>query len=172
MYELAMDRLADAGFEHYEISNFTKPGKRCRHNETYWANEAYFGFGVGAARYVNGCRELNVRNTQDYIKRMLSGVSPTFQSERLNERDRAFETIGTQLRRSIGIERKQFELQTGFSLDSIVGERVRSLIGYGLLIDDDAAVRLTRRGKCVADSVIVDLMKSNFDFTSPTRKRG
>ena len=49
MYELAMDRLPAAGFEQYEVSNFARPGRRCRHNETYWANEAYFGFGVGAA---------------------------------------------------------------------------------------------------------------------------
>src|SRR5262245_25274613 len=51
MYMAAMDRLADGGFEQYEVSNFALPGRRCRHNETYWANEAYFGFGVGAARY-------------------------------------------------------------------------------------------------------------------------
>ncbi|MCI0702068.1 MAG: coproporphyrinogen III oxidase family protein, partial [Planctomycetia bacterium] len=50
MYEHAMDRLAEAGFEHYEISNFARPGFRCKHNERYWANEAYYGFGVGAAR--------------------------------------------------------------------------------------------------------------------------
>ncbi len=55
MYEHAMDRLAAAGFEHYEISNFARPGFRCRHNERYWANEAYYGFGVGAARYVAAC---------------------------------------------------------------------------------------------------------------------
>ncbi|HUR55556.1 MAG TPA: radical SAM family heme chaperone HemW, partial [Gemmataceae bacterium] len=59
MYEGAIDTLTAAGFEHYEISNFARPGYRCRHNERYWANEAYFGFGVGAARYVNGVRELN-----------------------------------------------------------------------------------------------------------------
>ncbi|MFO0935473.1 MAG: radical SAM family heme chaperone HemW [Gemmataceae bacterium] len=160
MYEHAIDRLTEAGFEHYEISNFAKPGKRCRHNETYWANEAYFGFGVGAARYVNGSRELNVRNTQDYIRRVLTGESPTFQREVLNDSDRAFETISTQLRRSMGIERGPFENQTGFSLDSLVGERLRSLVGHGLLDDHGHAVKLTRRGKCLADSVIVDLMKS------------
>ena len=160
MYEHAMDRLSEAGFEHYEISNFAKPGKRCRHNETYWANHAYYGFGVGAARYQNGSRELNVRNTQDYIKRVLSGESPTFQREQLNDRDRAFETIGTQLRRSIGIEKSQFAIQTGFSLDSLVGERVRSLVGHGLLVEDDLGIRLTRRGRCLADGVVVELLKS------------
>jgi len=64
MYLEAMDRLESAGFEHYEISSFARPGCRCRHNQVYWANEAYFGFGVGAARYVEGCRgKLQVSGT-------------------------------------------------------------------------------------------------------------
>ena len=50
MYLVAIDQLPSAGFEHYEISNFARPNGRCRHNEVYWANEAYYGFGVGAAR--------------------------------------------------------------------------------------------------------------------------
>ena len=162
MYETAIDILITAGFEHYEVSNFAKPGKRCRHNETYWANEAYFGFGVGAARYIDGNRELNVRNTNDYIKRVLSGESPTFQRERLEPRDRAFETIGTQLRRRGGIDRTQFETQTGFSLDSLVDVRIRSLVSHGLVIDEGDTVRLSHRGLCVADGVIVDLMKANY----------
>src|SRR5262249_3269678 len=54
MYAAAMDDLAAAGFEHYELSNFARPGSRCRHNETYWAGAAYFGFGPGAARYLGG----------------------------------------------------------------------------------------------------------------------
>src|SRR5262249_23719226 len=67
MYLDGLDNLNAAGFEHYEISNHARPGKRCRHNQVYWANEAYFGFGLGAARYVEGCRELNTRSIQEYI---------------------------------------------------------------------------------------------------------
>ena len=55
LYAEAIDTLEAAGFEHYEISSFARPGRRCRHNQVYWANEAYFGFGMGAARYVH-CR--------------------------------------------------------------------------------------------------------------------
>ena len=161
MYEHSIDRLASAGFEHYEISNFAKPGQRCRHNEHYWANEAYFGFGVGAARYVHGVRELNTRDTKLYIRKVLAGESPTFQSEKLEPRDRAFETIGTQLRRAEGIERIGFQDQTGFDLDELVGDRIASLKAVGILDDDGTHVRLTRRGKCLADGAIEDLMKSN-----------
>lgn len=162
MLELAIDRLTATGYEHYEVSNFAKPGKRCRHNETYWANEAYYGFGVGAARYVQGGRELNVRNTNDYIRKVLSGESPTFQRERLNDRDRAFETIGVQLRRIAGIEKSQFTLQTGFSLDELIGGRVPSLSELGFLASDDSSLRLTRQGLFVADGVIVDLLNPSF----------
>ena len=161
MYEHSMDRLSVAGFEHYEISNFAMPGKPCRHNERYWANEAYFGFGVGAARYVEGVRELNTRDTKLYIRKVLAGESPTFQSEKLGPRDRAFETIGTQLRRAVGIARTRFHEQTGFPLDELVGDRIANLVEAGILADDAVGVRLTRRGKCVADGAIEDLMKSN-----------
>lgn len=161
MYEHALDRLTAAGFEHYEVSNFARPGRRCRHNERYWANEAYHGFGTGAARYVDGRRELNVRDTELYVRRVLAGESPTYQSEELAPRDRAFETLATQLRRADGIGRARFREQTGFELDALVGERVAALVGAGLLSDDGAAVRLTRRGFCVADGIVEDLLKAN-----------
>jgi len=161
MYEHAIDRLSAAGFEHYEVSNFARPGRRCRHNERYWANEAYHGFGTGAARYVGGRRELNVRDTAVYVRRVLAGESPTFQGEELAPRDRAFETLATQLRRADGIGRARFLEQTGFALDALVGERVANLVRAGLLSDDGAAVRLTRRGFCVADGVVEDLLKAN-----------
>lgn len=163
MYETAIDCLTTFGFEHYEISNFARPGFRCRHNERYWANEAYYGFGVGAARYVEGVRELNTRDTRSYIQKVLSGDSPTFQSERLNNKDRAFETIGTQLRRAEGIDRNRFREQTTFDLDLLVGDRLISLMNNGLLADRGSCVCLTRRGFCVADGVIEELMKANGD---------
>jgi oxygen-independent coproporphyrinogen-3 oxidase len=160
MYEHVIDRLTEVGYEHYEISNFARPGWRCRHNERYWANEAYHGFGVGAARYAGGRRELNVRDTKLYIRKVLAGESPTFQSECLAPRDRAFETIATQLRRSDGIDRARFREQTGFGLDDLAGDRLRLLIDERLLADDGATVRLTRRGKCVADGIIASIMKA------------
>jgi oxygen-independent coproporphyrinogen-3 oxidase len=163
MYELAIDRLTAAGFEHYEVSNFARPGFRCRHNERYWANEAYYGFGVGAARYVHGVRELNTRDTKLYIQKVLSGDSPTFQSECLEPRDRAFETVGTQLRRLEGIDVTEFRLQTGFDLDELLGEHLSTLVRAGLLAHDGGHVWLTRRGLCVADGIIEELMKANVE---------
>jgi oxygen-independent coproporphyrinogen III oxidase len=154
MYEAAMDRLSAVGFEHYEISNFAKPGKRCRHNERYWANDAYFGIGVGAARYVSGRRELNVRDTQLYIRRLLSGESPTFQSEELPPQERAYETLAIQLRRCDGVDRMAFSQQTGFRLEDLIGAKLAHFLAVGLFQDDGERVLLTRRGKCVADGIV------------------
>jgi len=160
MYEHAMDRLTAADFAHYEISNFARPGFHCRHNERYWANEAYYGFGVGAARYVNGVRELNVRDTQLYIRKVLAGESPTFQREELAPRARAFETMATQLRRSGGIDRVRFREQTGFELDALAPQALALLVDNNIVSDDGLSVRLTRRGKCVADAAVAELLKS------------
>ena len=157
-HETAIDTLTAAGFEHYEVSNFAKPGHRCRHNERYWANHAYYGVGVGAAAYVDGTRTLNVRNTRDYIRKMFAGEPVAFQSEHLNDEDRAVETMAVQLRRCEGIDRWEFELQTGLPLDPLVAHRMPMLVAEGLLEDTGSAIRLTRKGRCVADGIIESLM--------------
>jgi oxygen-independent coproporphyrinogen-3 oxidase len=158
LYAAGIDTLEGAGFEHYEISNFSHAGKRCRHNEVYWANEAYFGFGVGAARYVLGRRELNTRDLRAYVKKALAGEPATFQAEELGPEERARETMAVQLRRCDGIDRKAFRTQTGFDLDALAGARLTALVGQGLLCDDGVRVRLTRAGKYVADGVIERLL--------------
>jgi oxygen-independent coproporphyrinogen-3 oxidase len=158
MYLQAIDSLESAGFEHYEISNHALPGKWSRHNQTYWANEAYFGFGLGAARYIEGRREVNTRSIQDYMRKTLAGESATFQSEVLPPEERACETMALQLRRSKGIIRKSFQKQTGFALDDLAGPSIARQVDLGLMNDDGASVRLTRQGKCVADAVIRELL--------------
>jgi oxygen-independent coproporphyrinogen-3 oxidase len=156
MYEMAMDVLAAAGFDHYEISNFARPGYRCKHNEVYWANHAYFGFGMGAARYVNGRRELNSRSLPEYLQRTLSGESATFQSEILDTEERARETAVVQIRRSDGINRSDFRAQTSIDLDSLLGGKIRNAAAIGLLDDVGKSLRLTRRGKCLADALAAE----------------
>jgi oxygen-independent coproporphyrinogen-3 oxidase len=163
MYELAMDCLAAAGYEHVELSNFAKPGKACRHNQVYWANEAHWGFGLGAAEYVRGERRTNTRELDGYIRKALSRMDPAQDRERLPPRERALETIGQNLRRAAGIERNRFESQTGFSLDRLAGRAITDLTGLDLLVDDGVHVRLTRRGKCVADSVTAEFWKTAAD---------
>jgi oxygen-independent coproporphyrinogen-3 oxidase len=159
LYATAIDTLEAAGFEHYEISSFARPGRRCRHNQVYWANEAHFGFGMGAARYVGGRRELNTRSLEGYIRKALSGESPTFQSEELSPEERARETMAVQLRRKEGVDRAAFVAQTGYGLDALAGPAIARHVDQGLLADDGRGVCLTRQGKYVADAVIEQLLR-------------
>src|SRR5262249_21916414 len=129
-----------------------------RHNQIYWANEAYFGFGMGAARYVMGKRELNTRDLRGYIQKLVAGESPTFQSEELKPEERARETMAIQLRRMEGIDRTNFQAQTGYSLDALAGNAIRQHVGLSLLADNGRRVALTRRGKYLADTVIERLL--------------
>jgi oxygen-independent coproporphyrinogen-3 oxidase len=116
------------------------------------------GFGVGAARYVHGRREVNTRSLDDYLKRTLAGESPTYQAEELGPEERARETLALQLRRGDGIDRSAFARQTGFALDALAGPAIRRHAELGLLRDDGMRVWLTREGKFVADAVISNLL--------------
>jgi oxygen-independent coproporphyrinogen-3 oxidase len=157
MYLAAQDILSVYGYTHYEISNFARPGYECQHNETYWANWAYYGFGLGAAAYINEVRTLNTRNLQEYLKRCLAGDSPIFQREELPALERAHETIYQQLRRHRGVQRAEFAQQTGFVWDELTAHTAAPLLAAGLLTDDGTSIALTRAGRCVADAVIAAL---------------
>lgn len=152
-YEMAIDRLSDAGFEHYEVSNFAKPGKRCRHNEAYWDAKPYFAVGPGAARYVDGRREMNHRSTTTWMRRVLARESPIAEFEVLNEEDRARERLVIGLRRMRGVESTQFESATGIAIESLVGKELAPLLDQGLLEWYEGALRLTRQGLVVSDSI-------------------
>ncbi|MEZ6065300.1 MAG: radical SAM family heme chaperone HemW [Planctomycetaceae bacterium] len=91
MYQLAMELLPAAGFTHYELSNFAQPGRECRHNQTYWRGDAYYGVGPGAASYLNGVRRLNHRSVFTWLKRVEEGASPVADSETLSGEARARE---------------------------------------------------------------------------------
>jgi len=157
MFLDAHDTLTRLGWDHYEISNYARPGRRCRHNETYWANDAYFGFGLGAARYVDGRRELNTRSFEEYLRRLADGRSPTIESECLEPGERARETLTVQMRRREGVDRTRFCEQTGFDLDRLAGPAINRHVAGGLLADNGSAVALTRDGWVVADTVLAEL---------------
>lgn len=158
MYEHALDRLPSAGWEQYEVSNFARPGHACQHNLVYWANEAYYGFGPGAAAYAEGTRTLNTRELGAYLDRCLSGRSPISQSETLEPEARARETLILALRRRQGVHELDFAAQTGFSLEDLVAEPLHQLIKLELLVREHDTVRLTRAGLMVADAVMQALL--------------
>ncbi len=158
MYLLAIDRLAGEHFEHYEISNFAQPGRRSRHNETYWSGEGYYAAGPGAARYVNGVRETNHGSTTTYLKRVLSGASPVAERECLDQEQQAREQLVFGLRRLEGVSRHPFVERTGLRLDDLAGNEIAGYVDTGMLADDGETVRLTRQGLLVSDALWPDLL--------------
>ncbi len=155
MFEHTIDRLRAAGLEQYEVSNYAKPGEECRHNLVYWANEPYYGFGVGAARYVDGMRSINTRDLSAYLKRIEAGQSATGPTEELGPEPRARETAVLMMRRlKMGVDRADFRARTGFQLDELVGPALKKQTAQGWLMDDGRVVRLTRVGLFLADSVL------------------
>lgn len=159
MYAHTIDRLAEAGLDQYEISNFARPGHDCRHNLVYWANEPYHGVGLGAARYVGGIRAVNTRDLPAYLRRVESGADPTGPTEALDPEPHARETAILMLRRTrLGLDRDDFQARTGFSLDALAGPALRRHTAAGLLEDDGRRLRLTRDGLFLADTVLSDLL--------------
>lgn len=152
LYLATIDRLTAAGYEHYEVSNFAQPGKRCRHNEVYWAARGYYAAGPGAARYVDGRRETNHRSTTTWLARIRAGESPVAESETLPTDRKAREALVLGLRRlTDGVERRAFADEFGHDVDALGGEELRRLIATGMLDDRDGRLRLTREGLLIAD---------------------
>jgi oxygen-independent coproporphyrinogen III oxidase len=158
MYALAIDRLASAGYEQYEVSNFARPGCRSRHNQVYWSGESYFAYGPGAARYVDGIRETNHRSTTTYLRRVLSGDSPVAEREELSPEARARELLVFGLRRVEGVSRREFRIRTGFDCDELVARPLRKFVDLGLLVDDGERIRLTREGLFVSDAMWPEML--------------
>lgn len=153
LYSLAIDRLIAAGFEHYEVSNFARPGHRCRHNEVYWAGDEYFAAGPGAARYVAGRREVNHRSTLTWIDRLERGQSPVAESETLDAEDCARELLVLALRRRLGIAREEFRRRTGLEIDALVGRELARYFELGLFEEEQGRLRLTREGLMLSDAI-------------------
>jgi oxygen-independent coproporphyrinogen-3 oxidase len=158
MYAEAIETLADAGFEHYEISNFCRPGRACRHNETYWRNEPYFGVGAGATSYLSGLRATNVGDAGGYVSRMESDESAVEFSERLDEAGEIGETSFLGLRMLRGIELASFERRYGKPFNQIFSRQVKDLTTRGLIEFTDGFVRLSKAGLMFADDVFVELI--------------
>jgi oxygen-independent coproporphyrinogen-3 oxidase len=152
MYLAAIDRLTSAGYEHYEVSNFAKLGRRCRHNETYWAARGYYAAGPGAARYVDGTRETNHRSTTTWLARIRAGESPVAESETLGPEDRAREALVLGLRRlPEGIAGAAFATEFGYDSATLGGSELVKLLDAKLLEQVDDRLRLTREGLLISD---------------------
>ncbi len=151
LYAAAIDRLEAAGFEHYEISNFAKPGHRARHNCNYWRNGEYLGFGVGAASYRDGVRSVHTRNLSAYISAAMNGSAIPGESERLEGARRAGEAAMLALRTEQGVDLPEFKERYGVDFLAYYAPVIEGLRAAGLLVIEGACVRLTRRGRFLAN---------------------
>lgn len=152
MFEYIIDTLSQNGFEHYEISNFTKPNRESRHNLMYWSNEEYYGFGAGASGYVDGVRYRNHGPIRHYLKAVAEGNTHV-QEELLTVHEKMEEEIFLGLRKKSGISIARFNEKFDNSFDSYYGQIVMDLVAEGLLQQEGDCLRMTKKGLFLGDSV-------------------
>ncbi|MCA9868006.1 MAG: radical SAM family heme chaperone HemW [Anaerolineae bacterium] len=179
-YEIACTALAAAGFDHYEISNWARPGRECRHNVVYWRNEPYLGLGAGAHGSAGGYRYQVVRQPRTYIRRMDGDPQPLTADardsspvtrhsslatpfplspavaahHRVDDDEAMSDTAITQLRLlSEGLDLDGFALRFGRPFDEVYGDTVRQLVGWDLLRRRDGRLLLTDKGRFLSNQV-------------------
>ena len=143
-YEFTMATLASAGYGQYEISNYAKPGYDCLHNLAYWFGRNYLGLGPSAFSTIGERRWQNTPDTSQYIEQLRSEIEPINFRENVSDRMRKAEAIAFGLRTAIGVSKLEIALWPS-ELDDLRGE--------GYIEEGNARVRLTAKGRMVADSI-------------------
>lgn len=167
LLELAHERLTGAGFTHYEISNFARPGFESKHNWGYWQQRDCLAFGLSASGYDHGVRYRNVRDFEQYCAAVESGASPRAESERLDKPARIGEAAMLALRTAGGIVDQDFRARFGVD-PAIVFERARrECSAAGLLEVDAAGARLTDRGRLLANTVCAEFLTPEMEIARP-----
>ena len=154
---IIMDSLAESGYEHYEISSFAKPGKRSKHNSSYWQGKSYYGFGPSAHSY-NGenKRRWNVANNANYIKSLSKNIVD-FEEEVLTETEQINEYIMTGLRTKDGIDWRNFNLKFGEKNTQAFLNECEKYFLNGKIIKAGNNLLLSKEGKLFADGIAADL---------------
>ncbi len=167
MYETLLERTARHGLCQYEISNFSRPGRECRHNIGYWDQTPYVGLGCSAASMVlrdsaapgmTALRWTNTDSLEDYLRGMREGKPVFKERELIPPRETRFETMMLGLRMNRGVREDAFLARHGVTLESCYGSRLSLLQARGLLLREDGAWRLTRKGMDLQNMVLVELM--------------
>ncbi|MBN2579234.1 MAG: radical SAM family heme chaperone HemW [Pirellulales bacterium] len=152
MYETARQTLAEHGLHQYEISNFAREGRQCRHNIGCWTRVPYLGFGCAAHSFFGECRTMNPTTLDAY----LAGEEP--KTEPISKEEARFESLMLGLRMTRGVKDEDFTRMHGMSIRKAFGEKLDQPIRDGLLEWHEGALRLTRLGMDLQNSVLVDLM--------------
>ena len=152
----AIQILQEAGFEHYEISSFAKPGKRSRHNSSYWQSKKFLGLGPAAHSFDGMSRQWNVANNAIYIKSLNTGQL-SFESEILESRDLLNEYIMTSLRTSDGLDLNQVNKRFGLEKRNLLENNAAVYISTDRMRIDNEKLKLTEQGKLFADGIAAAL---------------
>lgn len=155
MFARAIERATQAGYERYEVSNYARPGFRSRHNQIYWRNEDYFGFGAGAASYRDGARTMNERLPARYAERIKATGNATTGEERLEPREAMGETLMMGLRMAGGVNLAAFAERFGVRAETVFAAEIERLQTGGFIEVANDRLRLTPRGLFVGNEVML-----------------
>lgn len=150
--------LETAGYGHYEISNYSKPGRECLHNILYWRGGEYFGCGPSAHSHWRGKRFGNIADLPVWCERMNNNERPFDEVEELSSADKARETLVMWLRLLEGVDVKDFKKVTGHDLYDLCGDGIRSFEEEGLLLQSGDRLTLASEALFVCNSVFAELV--------------
>lgn len=158
MGELTIQRLAEAGMHRYEISNYAKSGKECRHNLGYWDRVEYLGIGAGSSSLIKGERFDHIRDRKAYIEKIRNGESILIDREILSVESQMEEFMYLGLRKIEGVSRTDFQNYFGKNVDDVYGEILDKLEEEQLLEFSGDRIRLTHRGVDVSNCVLAEFL--------------
>lgn len=158
--ELLMNELVHAGYEHYEISNFALPGFYSKHNSSYWKQEKYLGVGPSAHSFNGMSRQFNIANNHLYVKALQQGVVP-FERENLSSENKINEYILTTLRTRWGTDLQKLRKEFGYDMLTHNTDYLSKIITNDLATLEADVLRLTQKGKLLADKISSDLFVMN-----------
>jgi oxygen-independent coproporphyrinogen-3 oxidase len=153
---LLIDALEGSGFEHYEVSNFSRPGYMSKHNSSYWKGEKYLGVGPSAHSFNGVSRQYNVSNNHLYCNALKSGQIPA-NIETLSREDKINDWLLTTLRTSWGTDLKKLSNDHQYDLLTMHGNYVQKLIENGFALLTNETLILTKSGRLLADKIASDL---------------
>ena len=151
--------LEDAGYLHYEISNYALPGRESRHNLRYWHREEYLGLGAGAAGFLGGVRYTNHRNLKEYQKAVAKGENPRGEEEKPGFAERREEALLLGLRLAEGVALAAFYREFGIDLGRSCSDQLEAMEKAGLLIQEKGRLRPTAHGMLVNNELILRLLR-------------
>lgn len=157
-YQCVRDLLTSAGYRHYEISNYALPGYESLHNKLYWSAGEYIGCGPSAHSHWKGRRYGNIRNLDEYNRRMLADESVIQFEEQLTPEAHAREALVMYLRQLEGVSRREFLDRTGYDYRDLCGDQINWLTEIGMVDSTSERLRLTRQGVFVSDAVFAELI--------------